>query len=198
MRWLGCLFLWGFLVSTAASSWAGEDCKQFANGLRQEMVDIIHDEHRTFLQKHTALTALFSHAMDMDAIAQYAAGEYWDKATSPQRIAYFKAYSAYLPDFYISNFNEEDLNGIIDVAIDDIHETSPQHYIAQTRITQKYDETIQAEFQLVAGNGGCRIHDFKADGVSMMDMQREQIYSLGEKGGLPYITGQLVARPGAK
>jgi len=174
------------------------NCRRFAEDLRQEMVTIVHDKNSSFKQKHQALVRLFQEALDMEWIAQNVAGSYWRNAGEQERKAYFKAYVSYLPNFYIGNFDEDDLNGILDVTLTKFKEREPKQYFARTQITQKFDEPIDAEFELVeAQSGKCHIHDFMAEGVSMLDTQREEIRSLGEKGGLPYITERLNARPQA-
>ena len=197
MRSLVYITLFWVFVSFSGHAWAADskdDCKQFAEHLRQKMLDIIQNDHQGFLAKHQALVTLFRDAVMIDASAQYAAGDYWDDATQQERNAYLKAYSAYLPNFYIGSFDDDDLKGIANIIISEFTETSPKHYLARTEITQKYDEPIHADFEIVASDSGkCSIYDFTTEGVSMMKSQREEMENLGEKGGLPFITQNLEA-----
>ncbi len=184
------------ILSPSIGSAAGSDCRPFADHLRHQMLDLINDANKGYEQKHNELETLFIDALDMNTIAQSVAGDYWAEAKPDERDAFFKAYRAYLPDFYVGGFNEEDLNGISDVIITEFTKTSAGHFTALTQINQKYDDPIHAEFQIVTDRSGtCHIVDFKAEGVSMLDIQREEMLLLGTQGGLPFITKKLEERP---
>jgi len=191
------LTLWIFLICLSLSGAARADeevCRRFTESTLAHAMSIIRDTGKSFPQKHAELSGLFESSVDIDWLGQRAAGEYWRRASEQERGAYARSYRAYLTNYYVGSLNEADLATILDINLTKFKTVENNVYHARIKITQSDDDPADVDLHLVEDSAGnCHIHDFTAQGVSMLDSQSEEIGSLGKMGGLVFITDKLSA-----
>ena len=195
MRRIMVVLLLAVCVTYGNSGCAAEaqpPCRHFFDSVHANMDAILRDNQTSFVQKRSALTALFEQAMDADWIARFVAQGYWDKASEQQRQDFVKAYKPYLSDHYIGALDEDDLNEMLSLAVVDFKPTGNSRYLARTQITLKKDDPVVFDLRLEEQPAGvCHVRDFTIEGVSQISTQRDEIQAQAGQGGLKVVTQKL-------
>ena len=185
------LVVYSALMPMAANA---EDpaCRIFQESVLAKVLSVLRDTSLPYAKKHDVYVELFKQSLGMQAIVRQVAAGYWNNASAEDRAAFLEAYSDYLAHFYVGAFSEKDMADIVDIKLVKFKEREPRHYLVHIEVDLRTEAPVIGEMYLVETLPGvCHIIDLNAEGIDLIESQREEILSLGEQGGLPFIIKRL-------
>ncbi len=175
-------------------------CQQVLTAYQQQLKGAVATPTASDEQKRQALSQVLSKVINVDLIAQFAAGQYWDNANAKDRAAYIAAYRAVFDDIYLNpnTLPADVILGIKDVRmVDDLTPTKVSTVFVG-HLQDIYSDDKRKPFTwtvyLVSDTAnGCAVRDWEFEGntTTMLTKARDKVQSMSASGGLPEATRQL-------
>jgi len=165
----------------------------FVADLAQHATRIVPSATLSAADRQRQLEGFVDKNFDMPGIARFVIGQYWNKATVADRLAFSDAFRNFMVQLYAERFNG--LSGasfkVLEERVD-----NDSSIVVYTEMTQPPStKSFQVQWRVV-DSGGYRIADISIAGISMAQVQREDFEAfLQQNGGdLPDLTRQLGAK----
>jgi phospholipid transport system substrate-binding protein len=129
--------------------------------------------------KRQQLVALLDEAVDVDGIARFALGRFWNTASDGQRDAYLRLFSAVLVDRLCNAF--DDYHGM-HFSIDRVTQADDAVQVV-TSVYRPNQATQRVVWIVGAVAGVTKIVDIVAEGLSVRIMQRDHCVKLLQQDG---------------
>ena len=157
------------------------DHKEFVKSVSSDLIDIVEDKNLSDMQKEKKLEKKFNQFVDIDWISKFALGKHYRKLDAEQKKEYKKAYRDYMVATYIPKFRQYSGEQV------EIVNSKPlkahDSYLVATKLTSPKSEDIPVSYR-VAKRGVCyQLQDIIAEGVSMLNTQRQDFGSVISRKG---------------
>jgi phospholipid transport system substrate-binding protein len=159
---------------------------QFVRALGDRVIEILKTEVGE--RRKDKLHEQFTQSFDADAMAKFAAGNYWRRANDRQRQEYLKLFSDYVAGLYANKFGEyagqsftvtgERMSSEGDVAV-------------ASTIIQGQKPPVKVDFRLRKTEAGFKIIDVYVEGISLLITKRDEFTSVLSREGMDGLIERL-------
>lgn len=184
-----CLCL--VLISGPATASAGQAADHIRH-LADKAISTLADTKGNLAAREAKLRPILATGFDMDHIARFTLGRYWNRANDAQRRDYVAAFSDFIVATYARRFggySGETLEIVSE------REMGPKDVIVGTRIQRASSPPIDAEWRVRVGDDA-KVIDVVVEGVSMSVTQRADFSSVVRRNGIDGLIQVLQARAG--
>jgi phospholipid transport system substrate-binding protein len=171
-------------VQVAAEASANEGT-QFVRSLGDEVIAVLRSED--YSQRKQKFHDIFTGAFDVDAMAQFTAGNYWRKADERQRQEYVRLFGDYVATLYANKF--ADYTGqSFKVANERV---SGDNVAVEGIIVQPQKPPVRVDFRLRKAAGGFKIVDVYVEGMSLLITKRDEFMTVLAREGMDGLISRL-------
>jgi phospholipid transport system substrate-binding protein len=163
------------------------DGAQLVRSLGDEVIAILSSGNPE--QRRRKFHDIFTNAFDVDAMAQFVAGNYWRRADDRQRQEYVKLFGGYVAALYANKFADY-AGQSFKVA----HERASGDNIAvEGSIVQGEKPPVRCEFRLRRTEAGLKIVDVYVEGMSLIITKRDEFMTVLSREGMDGLLQRLRA-----
>ena len=158
---------------------------QFVRSIGDEVIAVLRSDDPG--QRKQKIHDIFTEAFDVDAMAQFTAGNYWRRADERQRQEYVKLFGDYVATLYANKFADytgqqfkvanERVNGD-NVAVEGV-------------IVQPQKPPVRVDFRLRKVNGAFKIVDVYVEGMSLLITKRDEFMTVLSREGMDGLISRL-------
>ena len=170
-----CLFL-GLVLCGAKTAARSVDAPAFVEGLG-ERVELVLSYRQNDAERETAIRRLLDQVFDFPAIARFVLGPYWSSADEQQRADFADLFGRYLARMCSSEMG--DYTGHLRILATGSRAEADGSVMVATQVTLPGDRPpVRVEWRISRDGEQNKIVDIIADGVSLVQTQRQQFTSL--------------------
>jgi len=186
-------------ATTAADAAATETArcdvpKNFIDSLNKIVVDTVADTKLSDAQKTEHLSDMFRDYVNIQWIGRFVLAQNWRSLKPAQQTEYLQAYENYLLRTYIPIFKEYK-----DVKVEFLSATplkNPAEYMVATRVVRVDEPEIQISYRIKKDASCFKVYDMVAEGVSMLNTQRQDFTSIFANNGYKELVRILKSKVG--
>lgn len=166
----------------ARASGDGEQASlDFVKATAEKGLTFLSRPNSTEIEKKNEFKSLLGNSFDMDSIARFSLGQYWNAATPAQKQEYIALFRKMVVNVYAQRFGDYkgqkfEVKSARPVGNGDVLVTS---YI----IPVDGGDNIQVDWRVRSKNGSMKIVDVLVSGVSMSVTQRSDFSAVIQRGG---------------
>jgi phospholipid transport system substrate-binding protein len=160
---------------------------QFVRSIGDEVIAVLRSDNHG--QRKQKFHDIFTGAFDVDAMAQFTAGNYWRKADERQKQEYIRLFGDYVATLYANKFADytgqsfkvanERANGD-NVAVEGV-------------IVQPQKPPVRVDFRLRKAEAGFKIVDVYVEGMSLLITKRDEFMTVLSREGMDGLLTRLRA-----
>lgn len=139
-------------------------------------------------QKEDELSALFNSVVDVDWMARFVIGRYWNTATPEEQKKYASLYQKFLTQSYVPKFRDYTDQKLV---IKKSYEEDTDEYIVETVVVSSSNQPVAVSYRVRKAGKMYRIFDVIAEGVSLITTQRSEFGSILSREGLAVLITKL-------
>ncbi len=177
----GVLFL---LIVSFTFPAEASNCKEpqgFVQNITDDVIKILESSTDNN-QKKSRLNKMFLELVDADWMARFVLGRHWKTISNQQQSEYSRAYKEYLTSQYVNRFTEYTGKEKITTTGSTALSGKDSHFVT-TLISSPGEEDITVGFR-VRKVGSCyKVNDIVAEGISLINTQRQDFNSYLNKNG---------------
>lgn len=178
-------FCLGFNVANAISS---DVAQQFVENTSSRVMSVL-ESGKDDNYKQSQLMNIFYDVMDVDWIAKFVLGQYWNSLTSDQRVSYIRNYRIFIAQKYVPLF--KDYNGQR-FKIGEIKDLGADQFVVATIIQNSNTKSeYKVEYRVKYVDSKFKVRDIIAEGVSMLTTQRSDFSSIMTSSGFDQLLIRL-------
>jgi phospholipid transport system substrate-binding protein len=188
--------VWRAVAVTQAVSFTGtmplqvaeagsNDGAQFVRSLGDEVVAILKSQHQK--QRKQKFHQIFLTAFDVDAMAQFAAGNYWRRADDRQKQEYVKLFADYVATLYANKFADYAGQSFKIVS----ERVSGDNVAVEGVIVQGQQAPLRFDFRLRRTEAGFKIADVYVEGMSLLITKRDEFMTVLSREGMDGLLQRL-------
>jgi len=171
----------------------GDDAGKYIQGLGDQALVVITNQHFNPNQKQKALEKIFSDNVDFPWVGRFVMGHFWRQATDEQKARYLKEYQKFLILHYTSRFTRYS-SGTFKVTSAKDDGDGEFTVSMQLQSDEPNSEPVLVDYRVRQEDGGFRIFDVIVEGVSLITTQRSEFASVITNNGIDYLIDQLAAK----
>lgn len=179
-----CLMLNASLASAGVAQ-----ARDFIQKIGDQVIGIVSDETLAADKKEQKLNELFARTVDINWIAKFVVGKYWRESTPVQQKQYLGLYTKFLMESYVSKFRQYTDQKLL---ISKFVSIATGEYLVETTIDDQDGKSYKVNYKLrETQDGGFKIYDIIAEGVSLITTQRSEFGSILDREGMDSLIAQL-------
>ena len=158
-----------------------DGARKFIEDLATQATKSLGDKAITSKERQQRFQSLLVEHFDIPTIGRWVLGKHWRKATPAQRRRYMRLFENMIVNTYAERFLElgEDVFTVTKVLA-----KGKKDIVVRTKLERpKHESTIQLDWRVRAHNGGFKVVDVMAEGVSMGQTQRSEFFSVIRNNG---------------
>jgi phospholipid transport system substrate-binding protein len=189
LQYVVCTLLLVFSQQSYAYADNNADARTFVKSTSDRVISVITSSGSSS-SKEDKLDDIFIEVMDIDWIAKFVLGKYWNTLDDAKKTQYMKQYREYLIASYVPLF--KDYNGQ-KMDIKDIKTIKQSQYLVVTDIepSDPQSASYRVEYRVHFDNGNFRVRDIIAEGISMITTQRSDFASILNTSGFDSLIQKL-------
>lgn len=189
LQYVVCTLLLVFSQQSYAYADNNADARAFVKSTSDRVISVITSSGSSS-SKEDKLDDIFIEVMDIDWIAKFVLGKYWNTLDDAKKTQYMKQYREYLIASYVPLF--KDYNGQ-KMDIKDIKTIKQSQYLVVTDIepSDPQSASYRVEYRVHFDNGNFRVRDIIAEGISMITTQRSDFASILNTSGFDSLIQKL-------
>jgi phospholipid transport system substrate-binding protein len=188
---LRAIFAFLFIVNSSAALAYGNsesEAKEFVNKTSQKVMSIIRASNADG-SKSQQLTNVFVDTMDIDWIAKFVLGKYWNTISDAEKSSYMSIYRSYLISSYVPLFKKYNHQ---DIVIESIKPLGNDQYMVSTLIkNENAESSYVVDYRLKFSSGTYKIRDIVAEGVSLLATQRSEFGAIVSNESITKLNQEL-------
>jgi phospholipid transport system substrate-binding protein len=161
------------------------DGAQFVRSLGDEVVAILKSQHQK--QRKQKFHQIFLTAFDVDAMAQFAAGNYWRRADDRQKQEYVKLFADYVATLYANKFADYAGHSFKIVS----ERANGDNVAVEGVIVQGQQAPLRFDFRLRKTEAGFKIADVYVEGMSLLITKRDEFMTVLSREGMDGLLQRL-------
>lgn len=185
-------------VNSAIAATAEEksiDCKShkgFVESASYKIVAIIENNGSSAEKKEADLTKLFDNIVDSNWMGKFVLGRNWNSLDDSQQQEYTKIYKQYLINSYVPNFKEYDGQKVTLIGSKPLRKQN--EHLVYTKLEKNGEPPLEITYR-VRKSGVCyQVQDIIAEGVSLINTQRQDFGSVFKSGGYKNLISLLKSK----
>jgi len=184
------LFVVPLLTALPMSAQADEssDVRAFVEHLTDRAISLANDKAISEEERKSALGDLLKEKADYRWIAGFTAGAGLKQASEAQRARYFELYPKYLVKNYLPKF--KNYAGGAKPVIEKVEEKDGK-YVVKTRLKSQNGSPLLVNYRIRQTDGGLKIYDVVAEGVSLIVTQRAEFSAAIQRDGMDGFLNKL-------
>jgi phospholipid transport system substrate-binding protein len=160
----------------------------FVQSISDNVMNLLHSS-KSDSEKEKDLTKIFEDTVDIEWIAKFVIGKYWNEITPEQKAEYLTVYREYLIKSYVPMFKKYNNQEIL---IKNIDSGANSQYSVKTEIKSKEkNEAYTVEYKLKTKDNTYKVRDIIAEGVSLLSTQRSEFGSIIGSEGIEGLSKKL-------
>jgi phospholipid transport system substrate-binding protein len=159
---------------------SGSQAQTFIDTMGKEAVGFLSDESLSQSQKQQQFRTLLTRNFDINTIARFALGRYWNTASEAQKKEYLKLFENMIVRVYSGRFDE--YNGQ-KFNVSSASSTGKNDMLVTSYIVPPSGSKVQVDWRVRERNGSLKVVDVIIEGVSMSLTQRSDFASVIQRGG---------------
>lgn len=189
LKYIMCTVILVFSHQSFAYADTNTDARSFVRSTSDRVISVITSSGSSS-SKEDKLDDIFVEVMDIDWIAKFVLGKYWNTLDDSKKTQYMKHYREYLISSYVPLF--KDYNGQ-KLDIKDIKTIKQSQYLVVTDIEPSDPQTAsyRVEYRVHFDSGTFRVRDIIAEGISMITTQRSDFASILNTSGFDALIQKL-------
>ncbi|MCW5732434.1 MAG: ABC transporter substrate-binding protein [Alphaproteobacteria bacterium] len=164
---------------------------QFIQWMGDQALNTLRTPGVTLEQREASFRGLMRQGFDIEFIARFVLGRYWQQATPEQRADYVQLFGEFLVKTYarrLGGYSGETF-GIVNAV-----PAGEQDVQVRTRIDRPSGPPLLCDWRVRVINNQYKIIDVSVEGISMAVTQRQDFAAVVQNGGIPALLTALRAR----
>lgn len=167
--------------NASATQFNCTDHREFIKSVSSDVISLLENSELTEEQKEEALEKRFAELVDVKWIGRFVLGRNYRKLTKEEKATYHDAYEKYIIATYVPKFKE--FNGEEIEVLGSRELKQKDSYLVQTNLIRPKSEDVKLTYR-ISKRGVCfQIQDIIAEGVSMLNTQRQDFASVISRKG---------------
>ncbi len=166
-------------ASAGTASVPDQGAKDFITNMGDQGINFLGSHELTQEQKAAEFKELLENSFDMNTIARFSLGTYWNAATPAQREEYLKLFEQMIVKVYSKRFS--DYNGQ-KFEVQSVRPDGAKDALVTSYIVPDQGQKVRVDWR-VRNKGSYKIVDVLVEGVSMAMTQRSDFASVIQRGG---------------
>lgn len=193
MRTLAIRFFVCWIVAAAPVAAIAGPAADLIEKLAADAIATLAETEDNLAAREARLRPILAEGFDMEQIAKFTMGRYWNRASADQREDYVAAFSNYVVATYARRFG-----GYAGETLQIVSErkAGPKDVAVATRIVRGGNPPIDAEWRVRVDDGPAKVIDVVVEGVSMSVTQRADFAAVIRQNGIDGLIQVLQARAG--
>lgn len=194
MRFVAITFLFIVTAFAAVPAFASleDNGKQFVDTMAGKVLAIIQDKTKSDDAKEAELRTIFNDKVDIDWMGRFAAGRYFARMSDEEKKRYSSAYHDYLLNSYVPRFREYTGEKI---QVNGASKAAENEVMVQTSIVvPNVQQPVLVDYRLKSAQGGFRVVDIIAEGISLITTQRTDFGTAIGNEGVDAFLARLEAK----
>lgn len=189
LKYVICTLIMVFSQQSYAYADNNTDARTFVKSTSDRVISVITGSGSSS-SKEDKLDDIFVEVMDIDWIAKFVLGKYWNTLDDAKKTRYLKHYREYLIASYVPLF--KDYNGQ-KMDIKDIKTIKQSQYLVVTDIepSDPQSASYRVEYRVFFNEGNFKVRDIIAEGISMITTQRSDFASILNTSGFDSLIQKL-------
>ncbi len=184
--------VFAFLISTSNLSLAsGEEAARFVHRLGNQTIETLAAPDLTLDQRKDRFRGLLIRGFDIPFIGRFVIGRHWRAATPDQRGDYMALYSEFFLQTYASRIGEYSGQTF---TVTGARAVNAKDFVVRTQIRRPGGQPFNADWRVRRVDGGYRVIDIMAEGISLAITQRSEFASVAQRIGLDGLIATLRTR----
>lgn len=159
--------------------------------LGDEVLAVLEDPQRTPDDRIAVFRKLLARDLDVDLIARFALGRYWNTTDPADRDAYRAVFSHFLVQTYATRLGGLTID---DFEVVEARTVGDKDIIVRSRVDNGTKRDVRADWRLRKHDGKLLILDLSVEGISMAVMLRQEFASILRKKGFDGLMDMLRER----
>lgn len=168
-------------IAASSSSAHALDCsepKAYVDSVKTDVLNVLSSQDSD-AQKQAKLDSTFRQVADIDFMAKFVLGRNYSQLTPEQQAQYSKVYADYLTASYVQRFREYNGETVVVNAVKPVN----NDFVVDTTINRPSKAPVDVSYRLRKEGGCFKISDIVAEGVSLINTQRQDFNSaFGQRG----------------
>lgn len=170
--------------------------KEFVDSMDDLVISTILDKSTDEATKTKILAKFFRDYVNIEWIGKFVMGRNWRGLEETQQKQYLLAYEDYLIATYVPIF--KDYNGEKMEFISSTPLKRENEFLVSTKIVSEGSPDINAKYRVKKKDGCFKVYDIVAEGVSMLNTQRQDFSSIYSRKGYDELMRILRSKSVAK
>ncbi len=184
------------VAASAAAQSAKDDPSAFIQSLNDETISVIVSSETSASQRRDRFGSLLVGNFDMDAIARYAMGRYWQTATPSQQREYLKLFRAGVLETYVSRFEsirEEAAKdgGTPTGKVVKVQSVATSDKLVHTLVHMQKGKPFRIAYRLRVRDGNWKIIDVIEKGISLLVTRRSEVSTTADRQGVDGLLAMM-------
>ena len=176
------------LTSTSSHAIDCKDPKAFVASVSDDVIKTLETKDSDSV-KTTKLNKMFDQIVDSNWMSRFVLGRHWRTINPKQQQEYSKAYHDFLQNTYVVKFKE--YTGKEKIQINEMKALENNNFIVYSEIVTPDKEPVNLAYR-VQKTGACyKVNDIVAEGVSLINTQRQDFNSVVNRKGFPALLDLL-------
>ena len=155
--------------------------KNFIDSLNNKVTSVVTDKNKSDDEKTTILSDMFRDYVNIQWIGRFVLAQNWRSLKPAQQTEYLKAYEDYLLRTYVPIFKEYKGQSVEFISATPLRK--PAEYMVATKIISAGEPEIQVSYRIKKDAACFKVYDIVAEGVSMLNTQRQDFLSIFSRKG---------------
>lgn len=154
--------------------------ENFISGVANRGIEFLSNETLSQEKRQKSFRNLLNDSFDMQTIARFSIGRYWNQASEEQKKRYLELFTEMVVDVYSRRFDEY-AGQMIEVS--GSRATGASDILVQSKIISPSGPDVDVDWRVRYKDGRYKIIDVVIEGVSMAVTQRSDFASVIQRGG---------------
>lgn len=164
----------------------------FVESLSSDVIKITANDKLSFSQKEIDLTNIFKSRVDTDWMGKFALGRNWRSIKEDQQKEYLSAYQSYLINTYVPKFKAYKNQQVIIVGTTPLKRDGES--LVETKVSSAGEPDISLTYRVRKDDACFVIRDIVAEGVSLINTQRQDFSSTYRNKGFDKLVALLKSK----
>lgn len=169
-----------FPLSNAKSSTALEGATGFISSMGDRGINFLGDTSLSESAKKAEFTKLLNDSFDMDTIARFSLGTYWNTATPAQKQEYLGLFKSMIVKVYSKRFSDYEGQKF---EVETARQENGKDSLVTSYIVPDNGAKVRVDWRVRNKGGSYKVVDIIVEGVSMSQTQRADFASVIQRGG---------------
>jgi len=166
--------------------------KNFIDSLNAKVTKIVTDEKKSDDEKTEILSDMFRDYVNIQWIGRFVLAQNWRSLKPAQQTEYLQAYEDYLLRTYVPIFKEYKGQKVEFVSATPLR--NPAEFMVATKIISAGEPEVQVSYRIKKDAACFKVYDIVAEGVSMLNTQRQDFGSIFARKGYAELINILKSK----